>query len=81
MERRGRGIPTPKHIMCTAPELPAGTLVRLKAGGPVMLVDQALRVKDLVRYRCFWLDSLGGVLYADYRHDELVCVPASEQQK
>jgi uncharacterized protein YodC (DUF2158 family) len=81
MERRGRCISNSTHVMCTAPELRTGTLVRLKAGGPVMLVDQAFRVKELVRYRCFWLDSLGGVLYADYRQEELVCVPANEQQK
>lgn len=68
--------------MCITSELRSGTHVRLKAGGPVMLVDQAFRVKDLVRYRCFWLDSLGGVvLYADYREEELVCVPENEPQK
>ena len=70
-----------RHIMCRASELQSGTHVRLKAGGPVMLVDQAFRVKELTRYRCFWLDSLGGVLYADYREEELVCVSEDEPQK
>lgn len=60
------------------PEFTVGTTVRLKSGGHAMLVEEVAVFVGKHRYRCFWMDTFGGVLYADYPGDELERVGREE---
>lgn len=58
------------------PAYSVGCSVRLKTvTGPNMLVDDVLRVLNVYRYRCTWLDTFGAVQFADFAADELEKIP------
>jgi uncharacterized protein YodC (DUF2158 family) len=56
-----------------------GETVRLNDGGPVMLIEHAIQVRDHLLYRCIWTTSLGGVMFGDFAGDELIRVATREE--
>jgi uncharacterized protein YodC (DUF2158 family) len=54
-----------------------GEVVRLKTGGPTMPVDEALTMQVAnIRYRCTWVDTVGGLQAAVFNAATLERVPS-----
>ena len=59
------------------PEFQIDEPVRLKTGGPDMLVDRTIEVHGQYHYRCMWLEG-ESMRIANYNGEQLERVPADD---